>query len=845
MGDKLGEFKAEDDFEERRQQRYREFHHSRAMVRAREALQLAKQFGLQCDKPEMELKRMLADWDEESQTHLRPPTRARVSFCQVVFGRGWQLRASLPLNMMMLRRHLGTSCRIVIMLYDVQDKSPLPDETKNSIREDYNETLDWIRKEFQKDLAQGHLVVYVRQAPAFSSPFMKNQVSKAAIMTPWMEGCQAPRVVEGGASQPWVNGPFKLGGGRLDCEELAKVFGFKTPASFDPSTHLTLQRPHMVVNVDADNILPDNYYAHLMDNLENNFKVRFDTANAKKLWVFRSGDHADTGCTGRVGCLEYAFMVSGGYDQDFEATGYQDIDLFERLKKAGNQTNGFESGFYLRRCPGGCSIPNDRESKAAKGPAKVKFTLCKDKWHQQNETNRKIAQGKMADGLWYRNMPRGQGPPRNPQTMWRVFCSLGDGPPIFPKRVAADPPPREAAKAEEGGASLPNAEEGGASQQAAAEEGGASQQTAAEEGGASQQQQHAAASSSSRPMQKAMPVQGPPKPPTPNPREELKAKTAALPYKAAPCQNDPRLAPRKALPYKAPPCQADPSLAPPHPGVPKASLAPPHPVVPKARKAPPEAPSPATPIQLPRAPARVPLHQVPTCRLRIVSCGLMELARKVRNVLGLRYLPSFIQEKCDTLHRQGQTHAQDIQEHMLTEVLAYAGILGASRASCIVMDLRGADDPEHDPGMRGHLGTHPNTMRGVSTQPAFVEAMRKTRKALWLKFAENPQQHSFMVVVAYCKKGNHRSVAFAKLLEMVSRGYTLAEAADSQMPVDILVEQQELIHLNEAARFWQYQKCLKCSVCSHDDAFLTADHEKNIRIAFGNAMDAWKGTSLL
>ena len=90
---------------------------------------------------------------------------------------------------------------------------------------------------------------------------------------------------------------------------------------------------------------------------------------------------------------------------------------------------------------------------------------------------------------------------------------------------------------------------------------------------------------------------------------------------------------------------------------------------------------------------------------------------------------------------------------------------------------------------------------------------------------------------------NHRSVAFAKLLEMVSRGYTLAKAADSQMPVDILVEQQELIHINDAAGFWQTQKCLKCPVCSHDDAFLTREYNRNINVALQNALDAWSGAS--
>ena len=69
--------------------------------------------------------------------------------------------------------------------------------------------------------------------------------------------------------------------------------------------------------------------------------------------------------------------------------------------------------------------------------------------------NRRTSVQKLADGLWNRNIPKGQGPPKNPEALWRVFCSLGDGNPTAAiLRLAADPPP---IKAEEGEASLPPA----------------------------------------------------------------------------------------------------------------------------------------------------------------------------------------------------------------------------------------------------------------------------------------------------------------------------------------------------------------------------------------------------
>ncbi|CAJ1454252.1 unnamed protein product, partial [Effrenium voratum] len=82
------------------------------------------------------------------------------------------------------------------------------------------------------------------------------------------------------------------------------------------------------------------------------------------IWGFRCVGGSDSGCTGRVGCPDHAYVVLGGYDEAFHPTEYQDIDFFERLKAAGENVR-------LLRFHCGWSIPNSTVAKRAKNKAKT------------------------------------------------------------------------------------------------------------------------------------------------------------------------------------------------------------------------------------------------------------------------------------------------------------------------------------------------------------------------------------------------------------------------------------------------------------------------------------------
>lgn len=102
-------------------------------------------------------------------------------------------------------------------------------------------------------------------------------------------------------------------------------------------------------------------------------------SDASPMWGWRAGNVWDSGCTGRLGVMEGNFMRMGGYDESFEATGYQDIDVFERFKACGRG-----QAFFLKDFPHGCSIPNSTDLKEAKAGVKIQFTASTLQWHAQN-----------------------------------------------------------------------------------------------------------------------------------------------------------------------------------------------------------------------------------------------------------------------------------------------------------------------------------------------------------------------------------------------------------------------------------------------------------------------------
>ena len=174
--------------------------------------------------------------------------------------------------------------------------------------------------------------------------------------------------------------------------------------------------------------------------------------------------------------------------------------------------------------------------------------------------------------------------------------------------------------------------------------------------------------------------------------------------------------------------------------------------------------------------------QVPTCKLRIVTCGIMDLKQAARTICGHR-LPPSIAQFCRILHQQGSTYAKQINTFALLEVLQFMDVLGTGNDSVIIEDLRAADDPEHDRSLRRHLGSCPPTMKGVAKQEVTRAGLKRVRRTLWAKCCANPDRSALLTVVAFCKKGVHRSVAFVHLLRKVVGAYSRQRVRRHKCPL--------------------------------------------------------------
>eukprot|EP00435_Cladocopium_sp_Y103_P062730 s891_g24.t1 len=107
----------------------------------------------------------------------------------------------------------------------------------------------------------------------------------------------------------------------------------------------------------------------------------------------------DSGTTGRILCNDRAFLAIGGYDQNFHPTGFQDIDLHNRLKKMCGP-----DGAPAMKMMCGWSVPNSKESRTHKvTTAKTSYAGSVLSWGKQDQENRTMAAAKMKAGLWWRN----------------------------------------------------------------------------------------------------------------------------------------------------------------------------------------------------------------------------------------------------------------------------------------------------------------------------------------------------------------------------------------------------------------------------------------------------------
>eukprot|EP00438_Fugacium_kawagutii_P030781 Skav212126 [mRNA] locus=scaffold386:572307:573221:+ [translate_table: standard] len=161
--------------------------------------------------------------------------------------------------------------------------------------------------------------------------------------------------------------------------------------------------------------------------MKDKHQVNFCQANH---WVFRSGLQEDSGCTGRIGIPENTFIALCGYDEEFEPTGYQDMDLYKRAESVGKS-------YFLRNCQAGCSIPNDLDPDSSRGPMKINYAISSHvRWSKQNDSNAAVGKKKLSQGFYWRNISK---PPHTEETMYEMLTAIG-GPPIMPFRLAAKPP---------------------------------------------------------------------------------------------------------------------------------------------------------------------------------------------------------------------------------------------------------------------------------------------------------------------------------------------------------------------------------------------------------------------
>ena len=192
----------------------------------------------------------------------------RISFCIACFGRGWQLRTALAANLLVHHSH-QQNIRFCIALYNSGA--------------DGEETKNFIEQHFQEELASGFLVVhYDANLKYFHSSICKNAAHKVATMAPWGMGA----IASDGLTSLEMNWYAT----RKSWEDVANA----TCSSVNPTDN----RRHVLINLDADNILSGNFPFNLASVQQISAAVK---CRPDQIWGFRCVAGGDSGCTGRVG----------------------------------------------------------------------------------------------------------------------------------------------------------------------------------------------------------------------------------------------------------------------------------------------------------------------------------------------------------------------------------------------------------------------------------------------------------------------------------------------------------------------------------------------------------------
>ena len=194
----------------------------------------------------------------------------RISCCVACFARGWQLRKALPANILLQRSHMQ-NVRFCISLYD-------------DAGNDGKETRDFIEENFQGELANGFLVVrFTSDLKHFHSSVCKNAAHKLALLVPWGQG-----FVSSDGLTSWDT----------DWTRKPKTWADVAPATADGATD---RRRHILINLDADNLLSGNFVGLVANNNQVHGGI---TSEPAQIFGFRCVAGGDSGCTGRIGVTQ-------------------------------------------------------------------------------------------------------------------------------------------------------------------------------------------------------------------------------------------------------------------------------------------------------------------------------------------------------------------------------------------------------------------------------------------------------------------------------------------------------------------------------------------------------------
>ena len=121
-----------------------------------------------------------------------------LSFCTCLFGRGWQLRISLPINLAIMEKYEMTPRFCISLFRPTEDQLynvsvglttfPLSKELVQEVERDFQETKKWILENCQEELRSGKLVCSVHRREFFHSSVCKNTCPKLALLEAWQRG---------------------------------------------------------------------------------------------------------------------------------------------------------------------------------------------------------------------------------------------------------------------------------------------------------------------------------------------------------------------------------------------------------------------------------------------------------------------------------------------------------------------------------------------------------------------------------------------------------------------------------------------------------------------------------